>query len=54
MNSREIEKQIQKNELAIEHSKRVQEQIEWTMRDSKRRTDRALAILRRAGYLRER
>jgi len=53
MNSREIEKQILKNELAIEHAKRVREQIDWTIRDSRLRTERALDALRRAGYLRE-
>lgn len=52
MNSPEIERQILKNELAIEHARRVKEQISWTVRDSKRRTDRAREFLRRAGYLR--
>ncbi|HEX5593818.1 MAG TPA: hypothetical protein VFX35_10770 [Solirubrobacterales bacterium] len=53
MNPRLIEQQIQKNELAIENAKRVEEHLNWTIRDSKRRRDRALAALRRAGYLRD-
>lgn len=53
MNSRLIEMQIQKNQLAIENARRVEEHLNWTIRDSKRRRDRALAALRQAGYLRE-
>jgi hypothetical protein len=53
MNSRLIEEQIQKNRLAIENAKRVEEHLSWTLRDSRRRTDRIRAALRRAGYLRD-
>jgi hypothetical protein len=53
MNSRLIEQQIQKNQLAIEDAKRVNEHLNWTLRDSRRRTERILAALRRAGYLRD-
>jgi hypothetical protein len=52
MSSPEVQRQVLKNEVAIEHAKRVLEQIDWTIRDSERRTARARAILRRAGYLR--
>lgn len=50
--AQEVKRQILKNELAIEHAKFVTEQIGRTLRDSRRRTDRALEALRRAGYLR--
>jgi hypothetical protein len=53
MNPQKIREQIQKNERAIDDAKRVEEQIDWTIRDSGRRLERARAILRRAGYLRE-
>ena len=53
VNSQEIEKQIQKNALAIENAKRIEEQLDRTIRDSRRRLDRARTALRRAGYLRE-
>lgn len=53
MIKREIEKQIQRNELAIEYAQSVREHIQWTLRDSRRRTERAAEILRRAGVLRD-
>lgn len=49
----EIRKQIERNEQAIERSDRVWAEIERTVRESRRRTERAMAILRRAGYLRD-
>jgi hypothetical protein len=53
MNSRVIDDQIQKNQLAIENAKRVNEHLSWTLRDSRRRVDQIRAALRRAGYLRD-
>ena len=49
----EIKKQIESNNRAIEEARRVIAEIDWTLRDSRRRTARALAELRRAGYLRD-
>lgn len=48
-----LDKQIQENKRAIEQADRVEERIGRTIRDSDRRSERARAILRRAGYLRQ-
>ena len=53
MSPKEIEKRIQENKRSIERAGRVEEQIDRTIRDSERRSERARAILRRAGYLRQ-
>jgi hypothetical protein len=49
----QLDRRIQENRRAIEQANRVEERIERTIRDSDRRSERARAILRRAGYLRE-
>ena len=36
----------------IEEADKLRAEIEWTLQDSRQRTERALADLRRAGYLR--
>jgi hypothetical protein len=53
MSPKDLDRQIQENKRAIERATRVQERLERTIRDSERRSERARAILRRAGYLRE-
>lgn len=47
----QLERQIEKNKRSIEQARRAGERIDRTIRDSNRRTERARAILRRAGYL---
>jgi hypothetical protein len=49
----QIEKRIEQNRRAIEQARRVRERIDRTVRDSDQRSERARAILKRAGYLRE-
>jgi isopentenyl diphosphate isomerase/L-lactate dehydrogenase-like FMN-dependent dehydrogenase len=52
MNPDDADKQIEANMRAIEKSRKVRKEIRETLRDSRQRTARALADLRRAGYLR--
>jgi hypothetical protein len=52
MNREEILRQIHRNERAIERARRVRAEIDWTLRDSRRRTEEILNFFRRAGYLR--
>lgn len=49
----QLDRRIQENRRAIEQANRVVERIDRTIRDSDRRSERARAILRKAGYLRE-
>lgn len=52
MNSEDALKQIEANKRSIENSRRVRKEVDETLRASRQRTERALAFLRRAGYLR--
>jgi predicted nucleic acid-binding Zn-ribbon protein len=52
MNSDEIRKRLESSQRAIELADRTIKQIDETLRDSRERTERAFAELRRAGYLR--
>lgn len=49
----QLDKRIQENKRSIEQADRVEQRIGRTIRDSDRRSEKARAILRRAGYLRE-
>jgi len=52
MKSEEIRKLIEINERVMAELDKLKAEIEQTLPDSRRRTERALADLRRAGYLR--
>jgi len=52
MNSDDALRQIEANKRSIEKSRRIRKETQETLRDSRRRTERAFAELRRAGYLR--
>ena len=52
MNSDEIRKRLESSQRAIELADRTIKEIDETLRDSRRKTERAFAELRRAGYLR--
>lgn len=49
----QLDRRIQENKRAIERANKVEQRIDKTIRDSDQRSERARAILRRAGYLRE-
>lgn len=53
MSPKELDRRIRENQRAIERASRVEERIDRTIRESDLRSERARAILRRAGYLRE-
>ena len=46
-------RRIAENRRSIEQADRVERRIDRTIRDSEQRSERARAILRRAGYIRE-
>jgi hypothetical protein len=49
----ELEKFLRDNQRAIELARKTREDIEQTLRESRPRTERILAELRRAGLLRD-
>jgi len=49
----QLDRRIQENKRAIEQAERVEKRIDRTIRESDERSERARAVLRRAGYLRE-
>lgn len=49
----EIEELLRKNQRVIELARETREDIDRTLRDSRRRTEQILANLRRAGVLRD-
>jgi hypothetical protein len=53
MSPKELNRRIKENQRSIERASRVEERIDRTIRESEQRSERARAILRRAGYLRE-
>jgi hypothetical protein len=52
MNSDELRRRKESAQRAIELADRAMKEIDETLRDSRRRTERAFEELRRAGYLR--
>jgi len=48
-----IEKQREENRRAIQEADAFLARIDWVLRDSKRRSERIMANLRRAGLLRD-
>lgn len=47
-----LNRQIANNKRAIEQADRVEKRIDRTIRESEQRSEKARAVLRKAGYLR--
>lgn len=52
MKTEDVRKGIELCDRIITECDKLKAEIEWTLQDSRQRTERALAELRRAGYLR--
>jgi hypothetical protein len=52
MKSEDLRKVIELNDKVIAELDQLKAEIEWTLKDSRKRSERAFAELRRAGYLR--
>jgi hypothetical protein len=52
MKSEDLRKVIELNKRVMAELDQLKAEIEWTLQDSRQRSERAFAELRRAGYLR--